>query len=536
VLSVHAALLRVLGVKNKLHLYVVDSSEDQRNVKEVLFSTRALAGARPVEGGRWELGSAAGSDSWFDSVHVIENTRSNLALRMKGDWATVQHQDGDALPFWWKVELVQKLAQSDALESVYRLWNLQSGKVLSVHDVGEVRPGGAVRCSQSGDVSETFAQWKLTKVEVSEVIREVQVIERHAVELERRVEVPREVPVERIKVVEKLVEKEVPVEKKVQVLVPVPQVKQVIEKYPVEVGKRIVEVPVEVVKEVRVEVIKEVEVVKEIEKVVVKEVPVEVIKEIEKIKEVTRDVVKEVVVIKEVEKEVIKEVPVEVIKEVIKEVVKYVEVVKEVVRDNPVEVQVAKPVEVVKEVIQVREVPVEVVKEVVKEVPIEVVKVVEKVVEVEVEKEVIREVVVNRDVLVPVARRLWLRILLVLLIHSVGLVFGMLAIHRPFATEPQQPEQPEQSDEDGDSSARNSSGYSSGELWSGELSSGSGDQSSGEESSGGLSMVDLGIIYQTSHWASAAVVTHCVGVLVLVDVLIETLRIDCDPRTVSPQG
>jgi hypothetical protein len=35
---------------------------------------------------------------------------------------------------------------------------------------------------------------------------------------------------------------QVPVEKKVQVLVPVPQVKQVIEKYPVEVGKRIVEV------------------------------------------------------------------------------------------------------------------------------------------------------------------------------------------------------------------------------------------------------------------------------------------------------
>lgn len=97
---------------------------------------------------------------------------------------------------------------------------------------------------------------------------------------------------------------------------------------------RIIEKPVEIIKEVPVETIKE----------VVKEVPVEVVKE--------------------VPVEVVKEVPYEVIREVVKEIP--VEVIRESVREVPVEVEVVReiPVEII------REVPVEVVKEVEKEVPV----------------------------------------------------------------------------------------------------------------------------------------------------------------------
>jgi len=99
---------------------------------------------------------------------------------------------------------------------------------------------------------------------------------------------------------------------------------------------RIVEKPIEIIKEVPVETIKE----------VIKEVPVEVVKEvpIEVVKEVPYEVIREV----------IKEVPVEVIKEVIKEI----PIQSEVVREVPIEVIKEVPVEVI------RNVPVEVVKEV----------------------------------------------------------------------------------------------------------------------------------------------------------------------------
>jgi hypothetical protein len=86
--------------------------------------------------------------------------------------------------------------------------------------------------------------------------------------------------------------------------------------------EKIVEVPVEVIKEVEVPV----EVIKEVEKIV--EVPVEVIKEVEVPVEVIKEVEKIVEVIKEVE------VPVEVIKEVEKIVEVPVEVVKEIIVNN----------------------------------------------------------------------------------------------------------------------------------------------------------------------------------------------------------
>lgn len=118
------------------------------------------------------------------------------------------------------------------------------------------------------------------------------------------------------------------------------------EKEVVEVIKeveRIVEVPVDVVREVEVE--------KEVEKIVevIKEVPVDVVREVEVVKEVPVDRIVEV--------EKIVEVPVEVIKEVEKEV----EVIKEVPVDRIVEVEriVEVPVEVEKEVERIVEVPVD---------------------------------------------------------------------------------------------------------------------------------------------------------------------------------
>lgn len=137
-------------------------------------------------------------------------------------------------------------------------------------------------------------------------------------------EVVKEVPVEIIKEVVK----EVPVE----VIREVPVEVEVPKEVPVEVVKEVVkEVPVEVVKEIPVEIIKEVvrEVPVEVEKIVEK--PVEVVKEVEKIVE------KPVEVVKEVEK--IVEKPVEVIKEVEKIVEKPVEVIKEV--EKPVEAESA---------------------------------------------------------------------------------------------------------------------------------------------------------------------------------------------------
>jgi hypothetical protein len=104
------------------------------------------------------------------------------------------------------------------------------------------------------------------------------------------------------------------------------------------VVKEIVEVPVEVIKEVIIEKIKEVpvEVIREVRV----EVPIEIIKEV--IKEVQVEVVKEIQLegkTKTKTKTVVKEVPVEVIKEAVKEVIveKIVEVTKEVTDTKEVE-------------------------------------------------------------------------------------------------------------------------------------------------------------------------------------------------------
>ncbi len=134
-----------------------------------------------------------------------------------------------------------------------------------------------------------------------------------------------------------------------------PVVKEVVKEVPVEIIKEVVkEVPVEVIREVPVEVEVPKEVPVEVVKEVVKEVPVEVVKEVpvEIIKEVVREVPVEIEKIVEKPVEVIKEVekivekPVEVVKEVEKIVEKPVEVIKEV--EKPVEVikEVEKPVEV----------------------------------------------------------------------------------------------------------------------------------------------------------------------------------------------
>lgn len=110
-----------------------------------------------------------------------------------------------------------------------------------------------------------------TEIKKVELVREVPVKTVNTVEKIKIVEVIKEVPVEVIKVVEKIKEvkviKEVPVDKIREVIKEV----QVIKEVPVEVIKEItlikeVEVPVEVVKEVKVPVIKEVkvEVIKEV--------------------------------------------------------------------------------------------------------------------------------------------------------------------------------------------------------------------------------------------------------------------------------
>ncbi|MEP7196194.1 MAG: hypothetical protein ABI851_06710, partial [Saprospiraceae bacterium] len=126
------------------------------------------------------------------------------------------------------------------------------------------------------------------------------------------------------------------------------------------------------------------EIIKEVEKIV--EVPIEVIREVEVIKEVEKiievpvEIIREVEVIREVEK--IVEVPVEVIREV--------EVIKELEKIVEIPVDVIREVEVIKEVEKIVEIPVEVLKE------IEVIKEIEKIVEVPVD--VIREVEVIREV------------------------------------------------------------------------------------------------------------------------------------------
>lgn len=169
--------------------------------------------------------------------------------------------------------------------------------------------------------------------------------EKEVVEVIKEVEKIVEVPVEVIKEVEKEVEKIVEV--------PVDVIREV------EVEKEVEKI-VEVIKEVPVDVVREVEVIKEVE------VPVDRVVEVEKIVEVPVDVVREVEVIKEVEK--IVEVPVEVIKEVEKEV----EVIREVPVDRIVEVEkiVEVPVEIEKEVERIVEVPVEKIVEVEKVVEI----------------------------------------------------------------------------------------------------------------------------------------------------------------------
>jgi len=85
-----------------------------------------------------------------------------------------------------------------------------------------------------------------------------------------------------------------------------------------QINEKIVEVPVEVIREVEKIVEVPVEVIREVEKIV--EVPVEVIREVEKIVEVPVEVIREVEKIVEVPVdklvEIVREVPVEVIKEV----------------------------------------------------------------------------------------------------------------------------------------------------------------------------------------------------------------------------
>jgi len=154
-------------------------------------------------------------------------------------------------------------------------------------------------------------------IEIQEKIVEV------PIEVEKIVEVIKEVPVDVIKEVDKIVEviKEVPVE----VIKEVEKIVEVIKEVPVEIineVEKIVEVikevpspPVEVIKYIDREVIKEIPVEKIvniydnseptiIEKIVEK--PIEVIKEIEKI--VEKQIIVEVPVEKIIEKEVIKEV------------------------------------------------------------------------------------------------------------------------------------------------------------------------------------------------------------------------------------
>lgn len=126
--------------------------------------------------------------------------------------------------------------------------------------------------------------------------------------------------------------------------------------------------------------VKEITVAKEVIKEVIKEVEVEKIVYIDKIVEKPIEIIKEIIkeVPVEVIREVIKEIPIEI--EVIREVEKIVEVPIEVVKEVPIYKEgksktktVVKevPVEVIKEVIKIKEVPVEVIKEVIKEVPIE---------------------------------------------------------------------------------------------------------------------------------------------------------------------
>ena len=188
-----------------------------------------------------------------------------------------------------------------------------------------------VESEKTIEIQEKIVEVPIEVEKIVEVIKEVpvDVIK----EVDKIVEVIREVPVEVIKEVEKIVEviKEVPVEiineveKIVEVIkeVPSPPVevikyidREVIKEIPVEkivniydnseptIIEKIVEKPVEVIKEVEKIVEKPIEVIKEVEKIVEK--PIEVIKEIEKI--VEKQIIVEVPVEKIIEKEVIKEV------------------------------------------------------------------------------------------------------------------------------------------------------------------------------------------------------------------------------------
>ncbi|ORX39731.1 hypothetical protein BD324DRAFT_606985 [Kockovaella imperatae] len=241
-------------------------------------------------------------------------------------------------------------------------------------------------------------------IEVPKIVEVEKIVERI---VEKEVEVPKIVEVE--KIIEKIVNVDREVEKPVERIVEIPkivEVEKIVEKIvekPVEVFKqvevekiveveRIVEKPVEVIREVekivevQVDRVVEVPVEKIVEKIV--EVPVEVVKEVEKIVEVPVEVIKEVEKIVELPVEVIREVikTIEVPVEVLKTVEIPVEVIKEVSKTVEVPIEVVRIVEVIKEVEKIVEVPVEVIKTV--EVPVDriVEKIVEKRVEVPVEK------------------------------------------------------------------------------------------------------------------------------------------------------
>jgi len=146
-------------------------------------------------------------------------------------------------------------------------------------------------------------------IEIQEKIVEV------PIEVEKIVEVIKEVPVDVIKEVDKIVEviKEVPsppvevikyIDREVIKEIPVEKIVNIYDNSEPTIIEKIVEKPVEVIKEVEKIVEKPIEVIKEVEKIVEK--PIEVIKEIEKI--VEKQIIVEVPVEKIIEKEVIKEV------------------------------------------------------------------------------------------------------------------------------------------------------------------------------------------------------------------------------------
>lgn len=181
VLAVHG-VLQQLRVSNKMHLFVFDATVDQTNQKEVMFTTRVLDGARPVEGV-----AVADNTEWHESIFALENLHSGQALNMAdgtGDGRAAAQQCTrvkNSPAFWWRFEP----APSDSLESIYILRNVPSGKLLSVHGLGS---DAEVCVQETGDGYLPFFHWKLAMAAAQkEVVKEVRI------EVEKIEDVPAEV-------------------------------------------------------------------------------------------------------------------------------------------------------------------------------------------------------------------------------------------------------------------------------------------------------------------------------------------------------